>query len=160
MSGGHFGYGQHTMNSIADEVERLINTNGSDEVDEWGDKCHCNFSEETINEFRKGLEVLRSASIYAHRIDWLVSGDDGEDTFHERLKEELKSKKTDELKDTVHKFFTVYLNRVEESDGGRLFNPITIGCCRVMMVQPLGELLERMRVLSGASPNPLDRGEK
>ena len=59
-------------------------------------------------------------------------------------------KKTDELKDCVKEFFEKYLNRREESDSGRVFSPITISCCRVMMLEPLDELLEKMRVLSGA----------
>lgn len=29
------------------------------------------------------------AEIYAQRIDWLISGDDNENTFHKRLKEEI-----------------------------------------------------------------------
>jgi hypothetical protein len=64
-----------------------------------------------------------------------------------------------ELQSVVKEFFNKYLNYVEESDSGNLFNPITIGCCRVMMCKPLDELLEKMRVLSGANPNPL-YGEK
>lgn len=63
--------------------------------------------------------------------------------------------RVDELKECVHEFFTKYLNYVEESDSGRLFNPVTIGCCRALMLGPLNELLERMRVLSGADRNPL-----
>lgn len=43
----------------------------------------------TIMEFRKGVIYLKLAEIYAQRIDWLVSGDDGEEAFHKRLKEEL-----------------------------------------------------------------------
>lgn len=62
---------------------------------------------------------------------------------------------TDELRQLVYEFFTNYLNLVEESESGRLFNPITIGCCRVMMLEPLDRLLDRMRELSGAKPNPL-----
>jgi hypothetical protein len=64
-----------------------------------------------------------------------------------------------ELQEVVKEFFERYLNRVEESDSGRVFNPITIGCCRALMLEPLNQLLERMRVLSGAEPNPLYRGE-
>lgn len=48
------------------------------------------YSEETINEFRKGVGILKKAQVYANRIDWLMSGDDGEDSFHKRLKEKLK----------------------------------------------------------------------
>lgn len=33
------------------------------------------------------------AAIYVQRIDWLLSDDDGEDNFHERLKEELDALK-------------------------------------------------------------------
>lgn len=59
-------------------------------------------------------------------------------------------KKTDELQDCVKEFFEKYLNRREESDSGRIFSPITISCCRVMMLEPLDELMEKMRILSGA----------
>ena len=52
-----------------------------------------NFSEETIDEMKKGLDYLRKASIYAQRIDWLISGDDGEEEFHERLIEDLNNLK-------------------------------------------------------------------
>ena len=62
-----------------------------------------------------------------------------------------------ELHVVVKEFFEKYLHRVEESDGGIMFNPITINCCRVLMMEPLSELLERMRELAGARPNPLDR---
>jgi hypothetical protein len=46
--------------------------------------------ESAIEEFKKGLVLLRQAYVYAQRIDWLVSGDDGEDSFHNRLKFELE----------------------------------------------------------------------
>jgi hypothetical protein len=42
-----------------------------------------------IEEFKKGLKILKLASIYAQRIDWLLSGDDSEKSFLERLKKEL-----------------------------------------------------------------------
>ena len=58
--------------------------------------------------------------------------------------------KTDELKDCVKEFFEKYLNLREESDSGKMFSPITVSCCRAMMLEPLDELLEKMRVLSGA----------
>lgn len=58
---------------------------------------------------------------------------------------------SDELKECVKEFFEQYLNRREESDSGRMFAPITVSCCRAMLVEPLGTLLERMQVLSGAA---------
>ncbi len=33
--------------------------------------------------------MLRKAEIYAQRIDWYLAGDDGEESFMERLKDEL-----------------------------------------------------------------------
>ncbi len=48
------------------------------------------YSRETINKFKKAVRKLREAEIYAQRIDWLLSGDDGEESFHERLKEDLR----------------------------------------------------------------------
>ena len=56
----------------------------------------------------------------------------------------------DELKECVKELFEKYLNRREESDSGRMFAPIYVSCCRALMTEPLGELLEKMRVLSGA----------
>lgn len=81
MSGGHFAYAQAHIRDIADDTETLIDRIGSE--DGW------DYSPETIRHFRRGVELLREAYIYAQRIDWLVSGDDGEDTFHERLAADL-----------------------------------------------------------------------
>jgi 3'-phosphoadenosine 5'-phosphosulfate sulfotransferase (PAPS reductase)/FAD synthetase len=57
---------------------------------------------------------------------------------------------SDELKECVKELFEQYLNRREESDGGRMFAPIYVSCCRVLMTKPLNELLEKIRILSGA----------
>lgn len=89
MSGGHFNYDQYRIAQIAEEVGQLILTNDSEELGEYGCRKGCHFTPETINEFRIGLRKLREATIYAQRIDWLVSGDDGEDSFHQRLKADL-----------------------------------------------------------------------
>jgi hypothetical protein len=89
MSGGHFNYTQWNIEQIADEVEQLILDNDSNDLDEYGYTKGTHFSPETIIEFKTALETLRKAYVYAQRIDWLVSADDGEDSFHNRLKGEL-----------------------------------------------------------------------
>jgi hypothetical protein len=92
MSGGHFDYDQHRIRGIADEVERLIRVNGKKKgypIDSWEDEYYYEYPPEVIEEFKKGLEIIKQAEVYAQRIDWLVSGDDGEETFLERLKEDL-----------------------------------------------------------------------
>lgn len=85
MSGGFFDYQQYGISEIADKVERLLSHKYKE--DEYN---HIEgLSEETLSEFRTGVEALRKAYIYAQRIDWLLSGDDGEESFHQRLKEDL-----------------------------------------------------------------------
>ncbi len=90
MSGGHFNYEQYRIQRIADELEQLILSNDRNALNEWGDPIGRGYSKETITEFEVGLDYLRKAIIYAQRIDWLVSGDDGEENFHERLKNDLE----------------------------------------------------------------------
>ena len=58
--------------------------------------------------------------------------------------------KSDELTACVKSFFEDYLNIRECSDAGYMWAPIAISCARAMKLEPLGILIERMRVLSGA----------
>jgi hypothetical protein len=57
-----------------------------------------------------------------------------------------------ELKELVRSFFDDYLNTWERRQDGSIYRPISIGCGRVMKMEPLGELLEKMRELSEAQP--------
>jgi len=88
MSGGHFDYKQYEIENIADEIGQIILDNDSEEKDDWGDKGH-HYSAETIEQFKIAIEHLRKAKVYLHRIDWLISGDDDENSFHERLFEDF-----------------------------------------------------------------------
>ena len=90
MSGGHFNYKQYEIGNIADQVEQMIIDNDSEELDEWGNTKGYHFTEDTMAEFKKALVIIRQAQVYAQRIDWLVSGDDGEDSFLSRLKTDLE----------------------------------------------------------------------
>jgi len=90
MSGGYFNYQQYRLNDIAEEIEQLIRNNDDETLDKWGDRRGYGFSTTTIKEFQTAVRLLRQAEVYAQRIDWLVSGDDGEDAFHKRLKEDLE----------------------------------------------------------------------
>jgi hypothetical protein len=83
MSGGHFDYQQYHLTDIADSIQSVLDANLEDKP--WYD-----FREDTKDDFKKAIKLLREAAIYAQRIDWLLSGDDGEETFHSRLQEELK----------------------------------------------------------------------
>lgn len=85
MSGGTFDYKQYTLNDIADQIERIVTRNNK--IDDYGFKQE--YKSETIKEFKNAVKILQKASIYVQRIDWLHAGDDGEDTFHSKLKKEL-----------------------------------------------------------------------
>lgn len=99
MSGGYFQYDQYKIGQIADEVEQLIRSNDDTTPNDWGERKGRDYTAETIAEFRKGLHALRVAQIYAQRIDWLVSCDDGEDSFHSRLREDLADAALQKLAD-------------------------------------------------------------
>ena len=63
----------------------------------------------------------------------------------DQRKEEYEQKLSDmELKELVKEFFS-YLDYTEESDSGYEFHPIEIGCCRVLMTEPLNILLQKLR---------------
>lgn len=46
-------------------------------------------SDETIDAMKEAYRQIRMAEIYATRVDWMMSGDDGEECFRERIKEDL-----------------------------------------------------------------------
>lgn len=89
MSGGHFDYDQFRITDIISQLLEDIDNNDSKEKTEWGDDISRHFTPKTIEEFKTAVQLLAKAHIYAHRIDWLLSGDDGEETFHQRLKKDL-----------------------------------------------------------------------
>jgi hypothetical protein len=104
MSGGHWEYLQYRFTDVAEDIEKLVAKNGqpktADELkderwhdDEWyekypEDKFHHKYTDQVIEEFKKGAAAIKLAQIYMQRIDWLLSGDDGEESFISRLKED------------------------------------------------------------------------
>jgi len=97
MSGGHFEYMQFHIKNIADTIESVIRKNGEpkeeDDIYSWDIENesfeHYKYPNNVIKEFKKAVKILKQAEVYAQRIDWLLSGDDGNETFIERLNEEL-----------------------------------------------------------------------
>lgn len=97
MSGGHFNYDQYKISQMADQIEDLIFHNGSQERDGYGELRHQEYAPDIVEEFKAAANKLREACVYAQRIDWLVSGDDGEDSFRRRLAADLKDLKPYQL---------------------------------------------------------------
>ena len=46
-------------------------------------------SDKTIKAMKVAYRQMRIAEIYATRVDWMMSGDDSEESFRERIKEDL-----------------------------------------------------------------------
>ena len=91
MSGGRFDYKQYDLQYISDSIEQVIHEFERGDKSEWGDYPKWDFKNpKTIDEFREAIKFLKMARIYAQRIDWLLSADDGEENFHERLKRDLE----------------------------------------------------------------------
>ncbi len=101
MSGGHFDYNQYRIDDIADTIQQALDGQGKekDSSDLWDtyeyyqrhpeEKLNYTYPEKVQKEFKEAIKLLRKAAIYTQRIDWLLSGDDGEESFLERLKDEL-----------------------------------------------------------------------
>lgn len=79
MSGGHFDCSHNTISDIAENVSSWIKEHG-DEI-----------SDETRAILMEAERLFRISSIYLHRVDWFLCGDDGEDTFRTRLREDLEN---------------------------------------------------------------------
>lgn len=106
MSGGAFDYQQHHIGDIADAIERTIIEAGREipkeiwEKNYWygrsyedSDTTYSTYKRRTIDIMKRGVYVLRLAHIYAQRIDWMLSGDDNEESLAKRLDEELRALK-------------------------------------------------------------------
>ena len=101
MSGGTFDYSQRTIELIADDIEQTILEAGRKIPDVLLEEHQHRYSREIPLEEqyyssynRKAVYILRMAYIYAQRIDWMLSGDDGEDDLVRRLNQELHELKT------------------------------------------------------------------
>lgn len=109
MSGGRFEYKQYVFNEIADQIEHEVHINGKPKTaeelrneswrdDEWyikypEDLNHHNYPDEVIEKFKEAVAIIRIAGVYAQRVDWLLSGDDGEESFLRRLESDLEKLK-------------------------------------------------------------------
>ena len=108
MSGGHWDYIQYRFTDVADDINKLVEKNGKPKTkEELKDECwygidtdwyekypeelnHYKYPDEVIEEFKKAAIAVGIAQIYIQRVDWLLSGDDGEESFLRRINEDLK----------------------------------------------------------------------
>ena len=87
MSGGHFDYMQYRIDQAADDVLGFIQRVESGVADEFGYKPE--YSQATLEKMRETVAALKRAAAMLQRVDWLVCGDDGEESFHHRWQGEV-----------------------------------------------------------------------
>ena len=102
MSGGYFDNKQWHIDNIADQIEQEVILSGKPiprqkwsyyERQEYEEthKQPMNYAypDSVLRRMEEAVYALRAAAIYAQRVDYLLSGDDGEESFEERLSKEL-----------------------------------------------------------------------
>lgn len=77
MSGGAFDYKQDDIRNITYQMEKVVHLESSA------------YTAATVEKFEDAVRTLRCAAEMVERIDWLLSGDDGEETFHKRWAAEV-----------------------------------------------------------------------
>ncbi len=86
MSGGHFndcGYEYYKVSQFADELEEEIRHNS--DQDEFG--YANNYSQETLEYLEEQVHYMHKLAEIMRHIDYLYSGDHGEDTFMKQVQE-------------------------------------------------------------------------
>ena len=103
MSGGAYDYIQCRLDEVVGRMVKEISLFGKtltqqdydrlDESDKWwhevGEPLGKITSEEALKRFRECAEIVAKARIAIERADYLVSGDDGDDSFVKRYDEEM-----------------------------------------------------------------------
>ena len=99
MSGGAFEYNQYKIRQIWEEIQQELDKQGQEKETPFYEKEYYEkypeakfeevYREDVQQIFKDGIEALKKAEVYAQRIDWFLSGDDGEDSLVSRLKYDL-----------------------------------------------------------------------
>lgn len=123
MNGGHFDYKQYILQEIIDSIQLELNNQGK-QIDSVGHsdssrkfieeypeyKYYRTYSSEIQLKFREAIEYLKKAMIYSQRIDWLLSGDDSEESFLKRLNDEIHQMEEESFKDEIIRILSRNIN--------------------------------------------------
>ena len=92
MSGGAFEYKQYHIEQLIEDMELLLKRVDKEPTDSFECDSLKNYidDKESFKKIvEKNIDLLRKSYIYTQRLDWFISGDDGEETFYERLEEDF-----------------------------------------------------------------------
>ena len=100
LAGGRFEYQQYRIKDIAETIkEDIIRLENNSEYLDWVED-----RKTLIVNMKQTYITLLSAYTYVQRLDWLLSGDDGEESFKIRLEEDLR-KVISENEDLINDLF-------------------------------------------------------
>lgn len=80
---GYFDYAQNVFDELIIELKGLTESE--------------DYNETTVSEFKKALRISQELQILIDRIDYLVSGEETEESFHQSLGDELEELESEEL---------------------------------------------------------------
>lgn len=92
MSGGHFEYNCFRISQFADDLQHEIDVNDVNVRDDLGDPRGYNFTQETLSRLIAAHSIIEKAGKLAKEIEWLYSGDHGEDSFAELVDDILEER--------------------------------------------------------------------
>ena len=84
MSGGSFNYAYSHASSFADELANKLNL--FDKVNDWGEKPNY-FPPEVLAKLNEIKATVEHAAKIMREVEWLYSGDTGDETFMRRINE-------------------------------------------------------------------------
>lgn len=103
MSGGAFDYKQYTLQDLIDDMNTLIERLDKEPIDSF----ECNSLKNSVknpdylkNKIRENIGYLKRAFLFTNNLDWLISGDNGEEKFYEKLDVGMKKIEYDEIFET------------------------------------------------------------
>jgi len=92
MSGGHFEYDEFRMHHIAEQIDFEIQNNDLPDP-QYGQTN--GYSKEVLYYMQYTRDTLEHSYKLTKNLDYLLSGDIGEDGYLERVKNELQVRKVD-----------------------------------------------------------------
>lgn len=94
MSGGAFDYRQGVINQLIDDLERLLCEQRKVELRQFPRVS--NYAQSVAEYTIRQLKICYTC---VQRLDWLISGDDGDESFATRLHDELPSEALKDLQE-------------------------------------------------------------
>ena len=91
MSGGSFDYDSFKIAQFAVELKHKIDLNDDNELNFYGDKNGAGYGDETLARLKMCQQVIAFAGDLAHEVEWLYSGDHGEESFNKLIQTHMNA---------------------------------------------------------------------